>query len=684
MHMSVHSRIWGMVGLFVFSLLLTGILYVASERQTLLAEKKLKTRQLVELAVSSARHYYQLGQSGRMSDSDAKAAALQSIRAMRYGGGEYFWIQDANTPVMIMHGTQPKLDGQRLDVPQMPFISAMQAGTEANGALQTDERRPALVTAANQLANTAGGGFITYDWPRMTANGPTEERYPKLSFVEKFEPWHWVIGTGIFIDDIDAAVKESALHHLGLLAVIGCILANVAAFLANSVVRPLRQATARLRAMSRDTAKLAPLPSERNDEIGALIAGYNQLQAALHKHEEELRLAASVFDNAQEGILITDAQANIIQVNPSFSRLTGYSAAEVIGRNPRLLASGKTPPETYREMWSALKQGQAWHGELINLRKDRSEFVQMESIAPVLGSDNKVSHFIGVIQDITEQKALARQLEEEAHRDYLTGLANRRYFIAQAALELARARRYNHPFSVAMLDLDHFKAVKFQASVFNQVGRIYAPRYRQAHIKSFYDSTENGKAALDFAYEDVKKAFEYYLRNYNNGRPIIIASHSQGSFHARRLLKDYFDTPEMKQKLVCAYVIGFGIYPEKYELLKPCNDALATNCYVTWSSFKKGYTPENVNMLFGKICVNPISWKTNNEKATSKSGILLNLNRKKLFKSEVQIKENYLWVKTNMLIVRKINVMHLADYNLYWYDIRKNVADRVTEYWKKK
>ena len=211
--------------------------------------------------------------------------------------------------------------------------------------------------------------------------------------------------------------------------------------------------------MSRDTAKLAPLPSERNDEIGALIAGYNQLQAALHKHEEELRLAASVFDNAQEGILITDAQANIIQVNPSFSRLTGYSAAEVIGRNPRLLASGKTPPETYREMWSALKQGQAWHGELINLRKDRSEFVQMESIAPVLGSDNKVSHFIGVIQDITEQKALARQLEEEAHRDYLTGLANRRYFIAQAALELARARRYNHPFSVAMLDLDHFKAV---------------------------------------------------------------------------------------------------------------------------------------------------------------------------------------------------------------------------------
>lgn len=226
--------------------------------------------------------------------------------------------------------------------------------------------------------------------------------------------------------------------------------------------------------------------------------------------------------------------------------------------------------------------------------------------------------------------------------------------------------------------------VKFQASIFNQVGRIYAPRYRQAHIKSFYDSTANGKAALDFAYEDVKKAFEYYMKHYNNGRPIIIVSHSQGTFHARQLLKDYFDTPEMKQKLVCAYVVGFGIYPEKYEMLKPCQDATTTNCYVTWSSFKEGYKPKEVDMLIGKTCVNPISWKINNEKATGKGGILLNVNRKKLFTSEVQIKDNFLWVKTNMIIVRKINVMHLADFNLYWYDIRKNVAERVNEYLKKK
>ncbi|MDB5229076.1 MAG: hypothetical protein JWN78_3269, partial [Bacteroidota bacterium] len=87
-------------------------------------------------------------------------------------------------------------------------------------------------------------------------------------------------------------------------------------------------------------------------------------------------------------------------------------------------------------------------------------------------------------------------------------------------------------------DLDKLP-VKFHTAIFNRVGRVYAPRYRQAIIKSFFDTTGNGKKALDLAYEDVKRAFEYYMKNYNHGRPIIIVSHSQGTTHARRLLKDY-------------------------------------------------------------------------------------------------------------------------------------------------
>jgi hypothetical protein len=228
--------------------------------------------------------------------------------------------------------------------------------------------------------------------------------------------------------------------------------------------------------------------------------------------------------------------------------------------------------------------------------------------------------------------------------------------------------------------------VRLQASVFNQVGRVYAPRYRQAHIDAYTNPKGNRDKALNFAYQDVKLAFEYYMKNYNNGRPIIIASHSQGSTHAVQLLKDYFDNPEMKSKLVGAYIVGIAVDSNKYTYLKPCDNPLETNCYVTWSSYKEGYeidsTKDNSEILVGNVCVNPITWKINEEKATTNGGVLLSLSRKKTFTTTAQIHENYLWVKTNTLLFKRKKELHLMDYNMFWHDIRKNVETRVNEYFK--
>ena len=224
--------------------------------------------------------------------------------------------------------------------------------------------------------------------------------------------------------------------------------------------------------------------------------------------------------------------------------------------------------------------------------------------------------------------------------------------------------------------------VKFHASVFNQVGRVYAPRYRQAIITSYYDTLGNGTKAFELAYDDLKRAFEYYLKHYNNGRPIIIASHSQGTTHSRRLLKDYFDTPEMKAKLVCAYVVGFEINQSSYSILKSCDSPTQTECYVTWASFKSGYIPEQWIKLFGDVCVNPISWTRDSISVKSQGGILFNLNKRKRFIAEASVHQNYLWVKTNMPFVRNRDIMHLVDYNLFWFDIRKNAKQRVEDYLK--
>ncbi|OAV43007.1 hypothetical protein A3850_000155 [Lewinella sp. 4G2] len=100
-------------------------------------------------------------------------------------------------------------------------------------------------------------------------------------------------------------------------------------------------------------------------------------------------------------------------------------------------------------------------------------------------------------------------------------------------------------------------SIKNQASIFNAAGKIYAPRYRQANLKVYYsEGRKMAKRALDIAYDDILRAFDYYLKNHNNGRPIIIAGHSQGTTHAKRLLRDRFDGKPLQQQLVAAYLPG--------------------------------------------------------------------------------------------------------------------------------
>jgi hypothetical protein len=224
--------------------------------------------------------------------------------------------------------------------------------------------------------------------------------------------------------------------------------------------------------------------------------------------------------------------------------------------------------------------------------------------------------------------------------------------------------------------------VRFQASAFNAVGRVYAPRYRQAIIAAFSDETGNGKTALDLAYSDVKKAFSFYLENYNNGRPVIIASHSQGTTHSRRLIKDFFDTPESRKKLLCAYIVGFAVNKADYQVLEPCPEPQAVGCYVTWASFRHGYRYRGELPYFGNVCVNPVSWKTDSLPASGRGGILLGFGKKKPYRTSARISGNLLWVKTGMPVVQTWKNKHLVDFNLFWYDIRKNAAERVEAYRK--
>jgi len=234
--------------------------------------------------------------------------------------------------------------------------------------------------------------------------------------------------------------------------------------------------------------------------------------------------------------------------------------------------------------------------------------------------------------------------------------------------------------------------ILYQASVFNEQCRIFAPRYRQAHLKVFYDKdTANNIAALDMAYSDVRSAFLYYLDHFNKGRPLIIASHSQGTLHAGKLLKEFFEGKILQNKLICAYLIGMPVPENYFSELQPCKDSLQTGCFVSWRTFKKNYydTTFVAKERFRCIVTNPLTWTNGNEYAPSSlntGGILTNFNRIKRAVTDAQIHENVLWTcKPRFFgnILLRTKNYHIGDINLFYTNIRTNVRTRIRMFWKK-
>jgi diguanylate cyclase (GGDEF)-like protein/PAS domain S-box-containing protein len=175
--------------------------------------------------------------------------------------------------------------------------------------------------------------------------------------------------------------------------------------------------------------------------------------------QEKLQLAASVFTHAREGILITDADGKIVEVNEAFTRITGYSHEEVIGRDTRILKSGQHEKKFYSAMWrDLLKKGQ-WYGEMWNKRKSGEIFAVMQTISAVRDAQGRTQNFVALFSDITAIKEHERQLEHIAHFDALTTLPNRVLLADRLQQAMTQARRRGRRLAVAYLDMDGFKTI---------------------------------------------------------------------------------------------------------------------------------------------------------------------------------------------------------------------------------
>lgn len=238
------------------------------------------------------------------------------------------------------------------------------------------------------------------------------------------------------------------------------------------------------------------------------------------------------------------------------------------------------------------------------------------------------------------------------------------------------------------------RSIKNQATVFNGAGKIYSPRYRQVFISSYFTKDkESKKSAFDTAYSDVKRAFQYYLDHYNNNRPFIIASHSQGSTHAIRLLKDFFDGTPLQEKLIAAYVVGMDVYDTLYSSLKVCRDSDETGCYISWRTFAEGYFPAQyayIELARPAVAVNPLTWTTEGTYASydlNKGGVLRNFDKIIPGLSDARVADGVVRINKPHFfgnVLFRYKNYHIVDYNLFWMNIRENAEHRVKKYFESK
>jgi diguanylate cyclase (GGDEF)-like protein/PAS domain S-box-containing protein len=195
--------------------------------------------------------------------------------------------------------------------------------------------------------------------------------------------------------------------------------------------------------------------------LSTILAGLLILQIRRGQRvaEHQLSLAKAVFSNSVESILVTDANLRIIEVNPAFTRVNGFSREEIIGKNPRVMKSGRHEPEFYEKIWQQIKAKGTWEGEVWNRRKNGEIYPALLSIAAVNDQNGQISNYTGMIFDLSQHKTVEALLNQLRTFDALTALPNRESWLSELDQAVAKAERNNSRFSVLEIDLDRFKLI---------------------------------------------------------------------------------------------------------------------------------------------------------------------------------------------------------------------------------
>lgn len=259
-----------------------GLLFAG--KQNLFADRELKTRHLVEVASELVAHYHRLSQAGQLSEPEAKRQAIAALKALRYEEKEYFWINDMQ-PVMVMHPFKPELDGK-----------SMADFKDPDGKL--------LFVEFVDVVKKQGGGMVAYKWPKPGAAEPVQ----KISYVKGFAPWGWVIGSGVYIDDVNAVFLRQLTASIGVVTVGLLLLGGFGWMTIRSIVVPLTQMVSQATQAVEKNDFTVKVDAGAGDEISMAATAFNDLLGKLRSVTLESKEASDTFIRAANSLSVSSRQ----------------------------------------------------------------------------------------------------------------------------------------------------------------------------------------------------------------------------------------------------------------------------------------------------------------------------------------------------------------------------------------
>ncbi|WP_060481924.1 methyl-accepting chemotaxis protein [Pseudomonas sp. NBRC 111119] len=507
--MSISSRLWLILLVSVAMLVVLGLLMLRQIHGDLYQAKAEKTRHVVQTAAGVLAYYQGLEAAGTLSREAAQQQALQVVRALRYDHDDYFWINDLG-PRMVMHPTNPKLDGQDL-----------------SGIRDPDGF--AVFNEMVALARHQDAGPVNYRWPKPGASEPVA----KTSYIQLFKPWGWIIGSGVYIDGVQAEfarqVRDASL--LGL--VIALVLALVVRLIARSIARPLQEAVEAMGTIASGESDLTRrLDTHGRDEITHLGEHFNrfngklqgvvgQLQGAAH---ELARSAGHVGDNAGAAQHQSAQQSlQMDQVATAVNEVT-YAVQDV----------AKTAEQAAGEMRTAQQQvahgQQAIHGSLAQIDRLSMTIDQaVQVIRELAGHSTRIGGVLEVIRSIAEQTNL---------------------LALNAAIEAARAGEQGRGFAVVADEVRLLaqRTAQSTAEIHTMIEHLQSQS--DAAVKAIDTSSEASRQTVEQAREAGASldAINLVLNNLTALNASIASATLQQSHVVEEINRNVLDTAGLSQQ----------------------------------------------------------------------------------------------------------------------------------------